>query len=58
MTEQAQTQAVVVGINGSQAAIDTASWAVAEAVSRGGQPRRAPTPRIRHSRHLHIARGC
>lgn len=35
MTEQAQTQAVVVGINGSQAAIDTASWAVAEAVSRG-----------------------
>lgn len=35
MTEQAQTQSVVVGIDGSQAAIDAASWAVAEAVSRG-----------------------
>jgi nucleotide-binding universal stress UspA family protein len=35
MTEQARTQSVVVGIDGSQAALDAATWAVAEAVSRG-----------------------
>jgi nucleotide-binding universal stress UspA family protein len=35
MTEQAPTQSVVVGIDGSQAALDAATWAVAEAVSRG-----------------------
>ena len=35
MTQQARTQSVVVGIDGSQAALDAATWAVAEAVSRG-----------------------
>jgi nucleotide-binding universal stress UspA family protein len=35
MTEQARTQSVVVGIDGSQAALDAATWAVAEAISRG-----------------------
>ena len=34
MTQQAPTQSVVVGIDGSQAALDAAIWAVAEAVSR------------------------
>ena len=35
MTEQARTQSVVVGIDGTQAALDAATWAVAEAVVRG-----------------------
>jgi nucleotide-binding universal stress UspA family protein len=35
MTLQARTKSVVVGIDGSQAALDAATWAVAEAVSRG-----------------------
>ena len=35
MTELARTQSVVVGIDGSQTALHAATWAVAEAVSRG-----------------------
>jgi nucleotide-binding universal stress UspA family protein len=35
MTQKARTQSVVVGIDGSQAALDAATWAVAEAISRG-----------------------
>jgi nucleotide-binding universal stress UspA family protein len=35
MTQQGRSQSVVVGIDGSQAAIDAATWAVAEAVSLG-----------------------
>jgi nucleotide-binding universal stress UspA family protein len=35
MTNQGRSQAVVVGIDGSQAALDAATWAVAEAVSLG-----------------------
>ncbi len=34
-TQRARTQSVVVGIDGSQAALDAAIWAVAEAMSRG-----------------------
>jgi nucleotide-binding universal stress UspA family protein len=33
MTKQSRSQSVVVGIDGSQAALDAATWAVAEAVS-------------------------
>ena len=35
MTQPEGAQSVVVGIDGSQAALDAATWAVAEAVSRG-----------------------
>jgi nucleotide-binding universal stress UspA family protein len=35
MTQQAQLPSVVVGIDGSRAALDAATWAVAEAASRG-----------------------
>ena len=35
MTNQGRPQSVVVGIDGSQAALDAATWAVAEAVSLG-----------------------
>jgi nucleotide-binding universal stress UspA family protein len=35
MTQHAQLPSVVVGIDGSQAALDAAAWAVAEAASRG-----------------------
>ena len=35
MTQQGRSQSVVVGIDGSQAALDAATWAVAEAVSLG-----------------------
>jgi len=35
MTKQGRSQSVVVGIDGSQAALDAATWAVAEAVNLG-----------------------
>jgi nucleotide-binding universal stress UspA family protein len=35
MTQQGESKSVVVGIDGSQAAIDAAMWAVEEAISRG-----------------------
>jgi nucleotide-binding universal stress UspA family protein len=35
MTQLERSKPVVVGIDGSQAAIDAATWAVAEAVSLG-----------------------
>ena len=35
MTQLERSKPVVVGIDGSQAAIDAATWAVDEAVSRG-----------------------
>ena len=35
MTQLESSTPVVVGIDGSQAALDAATWAVAEAVSRG-----------------------
>ena len=45
MTQLERSKPVVVGIDGSQAAIGAATWAVAEAV-----PRRAPSPRARQRR--------
>lgn len=35
MTKQSRSQSVAVGIDGSQAALDAAIWAVAEAVNLG-----------------------
>src|SRR6476660_1158404 len=35
MTKQSPSQSVVVGIDGSQAALDAATWAVAEAANLG-----------------------
>ena len=46
MTQLERSKPVVVGFDGSQAAIDAATWAVDEAVF----PRRAPSPRARQRR--------
>jgi nucleotide-binding universal stress UspA family protein len=51
MTQQDRPQPVVVGIDGSQAALDAATWAVAEAVSRGVPLRLvhvSPATQVRH----------
>jgi nucleotide-binding universal stress UspA family protein len=53
MTEQARTQSVVVGIDGSQAALDAATWAVAEAVSRGVPLRLVHVSPATPPAHLH-----
>jgi nucleotide-binding universal stress UspA family protein len=47
VTRKARPQAVVVGIDGSRAALDAVRWAVAEAVSRGAVLRLAKEPFIR-----------
>jgi nucleotide-binding universal stress UspA family protein len=48
MTQQAHLPSVVVGIDGSQAALDAAAWAVAEAVSRGVPLRLVHVSAARH----------
>ena len=51
MTQPERSKPVVVGIDGSQAAIDAATWAVDEAVSLGV----SPSPRTRQPRQASAA---
>jgi len=47
-------RSVVVGIDGSQAALDAATWAVTEAVNLGG----TPSPRTCQRREARVPPAC
>ncbi|MGX9787593.1 universal stress protein [Mycobacterium sp. MMS18-G62] len=49
MTKQSPSQSVVVGIDGSQAALDAATWAVAEAVNLGAPLRLVYVSAAKHT---------
>lgn len=58
VTQQTRTQSVVVGIDGSQAALDAATWAVAEAISRGMPLRLVHVSPVTHAHPPAKVRRC